>query len=492
MQIPDILKKISRRLAEVNAQAIVVGGAVRDHFLNVPCKDYDIEVYGLTHLEELERLLSEFGSVNLVGKSFGVLKFVYKKEEYDFSFPRTEAKVGSGHRGFEVKVNGLLDFKTAAKRRDFTINAMGYDIESKAFLDPFNGRRDMKERVLRHIDDSSFVEDPLRVYRAVQFCARFGYTLAEETKVLCLQMVETGMLEELPKERVYAEWKKLLLKADKPSVGLELMQELNILKYYPELEAIMGIPQDSAWHPEGDVWIHTLMTVDAMALIVRSEERGVRSEKEFLKFMFAILCHDLGKAVTTTLEFDNEKIMTWTDFQKQKSISMERETNTPHSNVHIRAIGHEAASVPLTQRFMERLTNEQDLIASILPLVEHHLKPSQFYAQGAKAPAIRRLATKVNIEELVLVAKADFLGRTTEEAKSGVYAAGEWLLEKATALNVKEKPMDNFLQGRDLIGLGLKPSPQFRMILDEVYALQLEGTVSNKEKASEYVKKRFL
>lgn len=476
MKLPEILKTISKRLQEHKAKAIVVGGSVRDHFLKLPSKDYDIEVYGLESLEELEKILSEFGSVNLVGKSFGVLKFVHNKEEYDFSFPRTEAKVAQGHKGFEVQTDGKMDFKTASKRRDFTINAMGYDIEEKAFLDPFFTQEDLNQQILRHIDDDSFVEDPLRVYRAVQFCARFEFDLAEETKDLCKQMVDKGLLEELPKERVYTEIKKLLLKAKKPSLGFELMRELGILQYFPELEAIIAVPQDATWHPEGDVWIHTLMCVDAMAKLCRSgcavtqggNALGVPhpdNSKQKLKFMFAILCHDFGKASTTA--FDEEK-------------------------GRIRAIGHEAAGVEPTKNFMYRLTDEHDFIESILPLVEYHLMPSQFYKNAAKSKAIRRLATKVNIEELVIVAKADFLGRTSPEALTGVYEAGEWLLEKAKGLKVQNKPLDNLLQGRDLIALGLKPSPEFTRILDEVYELQLEGSIYSKEEALAYVSSSHL
>jgi len=216
MFVPKILRTISKVISQSNGTAVLVGGSVRDHFLKLPVKDYDIEVYGLESMEALEAILLEFGSVNLVGKSFGVLKFVHDNEEYDFSFPRLESKVAKGHRGFDVQVDGKMDFKTASRRRDFTVNAMGYDIERQCFLDPFNGQRDIDDQVLRHIDDNSFAEDPLRVYRAVQFCARFSFDLAEETEVLCKQMVGEGMLEELPKERVYTEWKKLLLKAKNP------------------------------------------------------------------------------------------------------------------------------------------------------------------------------------------------------------------------------------------------------------------------------------
>lgn len=463
MQLPNILKNISKTLQDHHAKAIVVGGSVRDYFLKFPSKDYDIEVYGLDAIEQLETILSKFGSVNLVGKNFGVLKFVHEKEEYDFSFPRLEFKAGRGHRGFDVEADGSMAFEKAARRRDFTINAMGYDIETKTFLDPFGAQEDISAHLLRHIDDNSFVEDPLRVYRAVQFCARFGYKLAPETKKLCLNMVQEGLLEELPKERIYTEFVKLLLKSSKPSVGFELMRELGILGYFPELEAIIDVPQDPTWHPEGDVWAHTMMCIDAMASIVRSEELEMRSEKEKLKFLFAILCHDLGKAAATIINEDGR----------------------------IRAIGHDVEGVELTKSFMYRLTSEHDFIESILPLVEQHLKPSQFYDANSKDKAIRKLAAKVNIEELVVVAKADFLGRTTKESLEGDYKAGEWLLEKAKALKVENRPLDNLLQGRDLISLGLEPSPKFTTILNEVYELQMEGTVCSKEDALNYVKREF-
>lgn len=459
MKLPKILHIISKVLQTCNAKAIVVGGSVRDHFLEIPIKDYDIEVYGLKNMEQLKEVLEVYGSVNLVGKSFGVLKFIYDGEEYDFSFPRKESKTGEGHRGFEVEIDGSLDFKSAARRRDFTLNALGYEIETKMFIDPFGGLNDIKAKIIRHIDENTFVEDPLRVYRAVQFSARFGFKIADMTKKLCIKMVNNGMLEELPKERIYNEWKKLLLKSTQPSIGFNYMKEFSILKcYFPELNAIIGISQPYKWHPEGDVWIHTMMSLDVMCKLLTSKD-----EKYRLKMLFAILCHDFGKASTTTVD--------------EKGV--------------IRAIGHENAGVEPTKTFLGRLTEEHDLISSVLPLVEHHLKPSQFYLSGAKSAAIRRLATKVNIEDLVIVAKADFLGRTTKESLLGVYDAGDWLLKKAEMLQVKDKPLENFIQGKDLIALGLQPSVKFKTILNKVYELQLNGVISTKEKALEYVKKYY-
>jgi len=271
------------------------------------------------------------------------------------------------------------------------------------------------------------------------------------------------MLESLAKERIYEEFKKLLLKADKPSVGFELMRELGIVeRYFPELGALVAVPQSPKWHPEGDVWIHTMMSVDAMATLCRSPYPY--TDKQKLKFLFAILCHDLGKATHTTIEEDGR----------------------------IRAIGHEYAGLAPTKTLMARLTSEHDFIEGLLPLVEHHLKPSQFYANKAKASAIRRLATKVTIEELVVVAKADFLGRTTEEALAGVYHAGAWLLEKAKILKVENKPLDNLLLGRDLIALGFTPSDIFKEILDDVYRAYIDGALKHKEDALAYVKRKYL
>jgi len=426
--------------------------------LGLQIKDYDIEVYGLNSIEELEKILAQYGSVNLVGKSFGVLKFQYDGEEYDFSFPRTEQKIGSGHRGFDVSIDGAMSFKEASKRRDFTINAMGYDVEEEKFIDPYNGKIDIEKRLLRHIDDETFIEDPLRVYRAIQFCSRFGYTLADKSFELCKNMVSKGMLEELAKERIYVEFTKLLLKSPKPSVGFELMRKLGVLCYFPELQSLIDVPQPPKWHPEGDVWIHTMMAVDAMVALLGSDE------KQNLRYLFAILCHDFGKATHTTIE----------------------------KGGRIRAIGHEKAGVEPTRKFLYRITNEHEFIASILPLVEHHLKPSHFYIDKSRDKAFRKLATKVNIEELVIVARADFLGRTTKESLSGIYSAGDWMIERAKNLKVNNRPLENLLQGRDLIALGLEPSSQFKEILDIVYNLQLEGFISKKEEALEYIQINYL
>jgi len=454
MNLPKELIEIAKYLDSLGFRAILVGGALRDFYLNIESKDFDIEVYNIDSLDTLAKVLSKFGPVNLVGKSFGVIKLKVNESEYDFSMPRREQKVAKGHRGFSVEVDGSLSFSEAAKRRDFTINAMGYDIVKKTLLDPYGGLRDLEQKRLHIVDKKSFVEDPLRVYRALQFAARFEFNLSKDTFALCKELVDGGALEELPKERIWEEFKKLLLKAKKPSIGLKLLRELGILKYFPELKALIGVKQEPSYHPEGDVWTHTLMVVDEMAKLKSGDE------KEDLILLLAALCHDFGKPLTTKV-IDGK----------------------------IRAFNHEEAGVEPTKRFLKRLTNQKDLINEVAKLVKYHLRPMQLFNGGAKASAIRRLATKVDIKLLERLARADYFGRGgTDKSR---FEAGEWLLKRAKELNVYNQPPKPLIMGRDLIELGLKPSKEFSKILKEAYEAQIEGLFSNKEEAINWLKERL-
>ncbi|WP_363323378.1 CCA tRNA nucleotidyltransferase [Aliarcobacter butzleri] len=238
INLPKILIRILNDLQELGSEPILVGGCVRDSFLNKKIKDYDVEIFNFDSLEILEKSLKEFGNVNLVGKSFGVLTLKIDEYDFDFSFPRIEKKVGNSHTDFEVSTNANLSFKEAAKRRDFTINAIGYDYFKNEILDPFGGMNDLKNKIIKHIDDKTFVEDSLRVYRSVQFASRFEFKIDENTKILCKKIVSSGELKFLPKERVFEELKKLFLKSKKPSLGLNLLKEFNIMNIEQNLEEI--------------------------------------------------------------------------------------------------------------------------------------------------------------------------------------------------------------------------------------------------------------
>lgn len=226
IRYPNVLEPIFTVLQSCAIKPIIVGGFIRNTLLGIDSKDIDIELYNLSSLKELENILNPFGKINFVGASFGVAKLRYENFEIDFSLPREENKIEAGHRGFSIKIDSSLDFKTAASRRDFTINAIGYDISEKKLLDPFGGIDDLKHKILKAVNPKSFVEDPLRVLRAARFCAVYELKIDKELFCLCRQMVSQHLLDELAKERVFEEIKKIVLNSKKPSIGLDILRKL--------------------------------------------------------------------------------------------------------------------------------------------------------------------------------------------------------------------------------------------------------------------------
>jgi len=458
IKLPNSIQQISEVILQIGARPIIVGGFVRDSLIGNSSKDIDIEVFGIKTLSELEKILTPFGSVKEVGKSFGVLKVTIDELELDISMPRTEIKTGSKHKDFTVTTDGSLTFAKAAIRRDFKMNALGFDIKTKKILDPFDGLKDIKNRTISHINDETFTEDPLRILRAIGFASRFNFKIENSTKELCKKMITQGALQHLSKERIYEEIKKILLKSKKPSIAFNLANELDINKnLFPEIEALRGVKQREKYHPEGDVFVHTLMALDVMA------KHKENNEKIKLILMFATLCHDFGKATTTKF-----------------------------INGEYRAHGHEVASVKIAKNFLNRLTNDKSLIEAILPLVHHHGEPSKFHQNNVSDGAIRRLANKVNISLLVEVSQADSLGRTTEDALNGYYPAKKWLLKRADHLNVRDKSPKHIIQGRHLIELGLSPSAEFKKILDEVFEAQMDNEFAELHNAKKWLKKYLI
>ena len=456
--LPDILPKrlldISAEINKAGGAIYLVGGWVRDMLLDLPCHDYDLEVYGLD-MEQLFNILVRHAKPNLVGKSFGIITMRIDGLNFDFAFPRTENKTGPGHKGFAVTSDPYLDFKTASSRRDFTINSMGIKIPEMDLADYHNGHADLKAKVLRHVS-SAFSEDPLRVLRAVQFAARFERDIAPETQELCRSLP----LGELPMERIYGEFRKLLLKARRPSLGLEWMRKLGLLEYFPELKALIGVQQEPEWHPEGDVWIHNNMVIDEAAKL-RREEYG---EFDNMALMLGALCHDLGKPISTVF-----------------------------SEGRWRSPAHDVRGEAPTRSFMDRLTREAALVETVVGFVREHLKPALLHKARAdvKPSAIRRLALRVDIEKLVRVARADHFGRTTPDALAREFPAGEWLLEQSRELNVLDEKPKPFLTGRFLLSLGMKPGPEVGKLIAESFELQLEGEIGDVGEAEVWARGRL-
>lgn len=277
IEYPNFLNKIFDKLKNNNAKVIIIGGFVRDYLLNIKSDDIDIEVYNISSFEKLKNILEEFGTISNVGKSFGVCKLNIENYILDFTLPRVDSKISSGHSGFDVKITKDLDFVTAARRRDFSMNAIGYDVVSETIIDPFNGIKDLNDKTLKMVDAETFTDDPLRVLRAVQFCSRFNLTMDKELSLLCKSMIEKNMLLELPKERIYEEIKKILLKSQKPSIGFELLKELGALKYFPTLEAL-----------KEKEWYSSISAIDKMANL------NITNKKTNEVLMLAALCHKLN------------------------------------------------------------------------------------------------------------------------------------------------------------------------------------------------------
>ena len=453
MQLSIELTKLANAIHQQGGQPILVGGSVRDYLLGqiIP-KDLDLEVY---HLEanKLEMVLSQFGKVLRVGKSFGVLKLITEHAEYDVSLPRRESKTGKGHKGFLVNADPRMTFEEASARRDFTINSIGFEPIHQLWLDPHHGQEDLRKGILRHVGPA-FAEDPLRVLRGAQFAARLNFQLAPETLELC----QTLDLNELSRERLLGEFAKLLLRAERPSIGLEILRQTKALRFFPELEALIDVPQDPTWHPEGCVWTHTLMVVDEAAKL------RVGEEKNDLVLMFGALCHDFGKPETTI----------WKDG-------------------HWRSPAHDVLGMQPTEKFLRRLTDEASLIEKVTVLVREHLRPSMLYNDREKVTpgAIRRLALRVSIPELLLVAEADHFGRTTDDALRREFPAKQWLLDQASKLDVRDEKPKPFLKGRHLLQLGMRPGPQMGKVLAEAFGLQLDGAILSLEEAKAWASQRL-
>jgi len=445
---------LANEIKKQGGRIMLVGGAVRDFACGKISKDFDLEIYGLPSEKIKEIVLAMNFQINEVGAAFGILKiFCPGGIDLDLSLPRTDNKVGVGHDGFTVKTDPFLSITEAARRRDFTINSMCADPLNGEIFDPFGGYEDLQNKLLKITDKQQFGEDPLRVLRGIQFAARFGLQIDKETALL-MQKTAPEM-QTLSKERFFEEWKKLLLKATKPSIGLVLAMGLNILKHiHPELPLLAKTKQDKLWHPEGDVWIHTLMTIDEAAKIIRRENLLENDEDKALTIMLGALCHDFGKPATTLVNENGRTI----------------------------SPGHEAAGYKPTEKFLDRITAPKKIQDKVINLVKYHLSPSMFYIdefyRGKKISdgAIRKLAKKIypaTIEELVLVAEADHLGRGQNKdsaqiesiLQADIYQPKAWLLEKAQKLQVLDSRPTDLLRGQDLLIIGLTPGKDFGEII---------------------------
>ena len=445
LPLPASIRTLCERVRDDGGRALLVGGAVRDALLGLPLEDYDLEVYGLD-LDALKRTLTSFGRGDAVGQACSVFKLSGLEGvagAVDVALPRRDSRAGPGHRGIAVVGEPHLTIEEAARRRDFTINALLFDPLSDELIDPHGGQRDLAARLLRAVDPTTFGDDPLRALRAVQLAARFDLAVEPATARLCA----STPLAELPSERIFGEIEKLLLKSKRPSIGLRLMRDWGMLGVVaPELAPLADTPQDPLWHPEGDVWTHTLLVCDQAAAL-----RADLDRPRALALMLAALCHDLGKPMTTR-----------------------------HEDGRIRSRGHEEAGVAPTRALLDRLNvhtlTGYDVRGQVLALVAHHLKPGLLYDNRADVSdgAIRRLAGKCEPELLYRVACADCLGRTGRFETRSM----DWFIGRVRELDAHRLPAP-ILHGRDLLAIGMVPGPALGRVLRAVYEKQLDGDIDN-------------
>lgn len=425
----QMARAVAQLVDEKGGRSFFVGGLVRDALLGLENKDIDIEVHGISP-QTLKEILDSLGQRISVGESFGV--FNLKGYSLDIAMPRKEEARGAGHKDFDIYVDPCIGTQAAARRRDFTFNALMQDVLTGEIVDHFGGREDLESRILRHVCDESFPEDPLRVLRGAQFAARFGCRVAAETLELCRRMDLTA----LPRERIEGELKKALVKADRPSVFFEVLRAADQLRHwFPELEDLIGVPQNPTYHAEGDVWNHTMMVLDEAARLRH------RTEHPYW-FMLAALTHDFGKAVCTQ-----------------------------EINGVIHAYDHEIKGLPLVESFLRRLTAESRLIRYVENLVQLHMKPNTVAtARSAEKVTTRMFDRAEDPEALVCIALADDLGRISTKP-TGIH---DKFLRQRLALyrEVMARPC---VMGRDLIEAGLTPGQDFTELLDLAHKLRLAG-----------------
>ncbi|GJL50705.1 MAG: multifunctional CCA protein [Nitrospirales bacterium] len=448
----EALETLVQAVRSAGGRALFVGGCVRDAILGISSKDLDIEVYGIAP-EKLKQLLGTYFKIDVVGEAFGVLK-IYGWP-IDVSIPRRESKAGLGHKAFDIFSDPTMTPKDAAIRRDFTVNAMAYDPMTRELIDPFSGFQDLHDHILRHVGEQ-FSEDPLRVLRGHQFAGRFSLEATPET-IRCCQNLVTEY-DTLAIERIWGEWYKWAAQSQRPSAGLHFLQQCEWLQKYPELAALQECPQDTRFHPEGDVWIHTLYVVDRAARIA---ERDGLSLEDRAVLVFSALCHDLGKPETTEVLPDR-----------------------------IRSHGH-AGTVETFQHFLQSVGMPLGLRNRVIQLCRYHLTHIDFVGSSKH---VRRVAVALdeageNIEMLARLVEADHSGRPPLPQELPRNMAE--MLEVAQKLEIHTQAPKPLLMGRHLLAMNVQAGPLMGVILKAAFEAQLGGEFDTIEGACRWVQQHY-
>lgn len=436
----EIAKQIAKEIKDKNGRMFFVGGYVRDQIMKKENKDIDVEVFGLS-LDELTEIISKYGVVDVIGVNFGIIKV--HGIDIDFSMPRKEKSTGAKHKDFEVSIDPNMSTLEACKRRDFTINALMQDVLTGEIIDYFNGIQDIQNKVIKHVDENTFIQDELRVLRACGFAARLDFKISEDTLTLCKKLDCMN----LTKERIYTEVEKALLKADKPSIFFEYARQIGLLKkIFSPMDKLIGLEQNPKYHPEGDVWIHTMMVIDKAAKL--------REKSNYpIALMLAAVCHDLGKITTTR-----------------------------HLHGRIVSYNHEN-ELHLTKKFLKNITNNNDLTHEVMILVKNHMRPNVLAKNKSSDKAIRKLIVDtsskiINIQDELLLSIADRTGRASDDLEE--YDIDGWWKDKLSSVNENKTTIVPLVTGKDLMEIGYVQGEELGKTLKYAFDLQISG-LSKKE-----------
>jgi putative nucleotidyltransferase with HDIG domain len=432
-------------LVSAGGKVYEVGGTVRDRILGRPLKDRDLLVTGLP-IETISNILKPYGKTAMVGKSFGVIKFSPNREAdkvVDIAIPRKERSTGPGHKDFSVEYDPNLPVETDLARRDFTVNAMAFDISNNILIDPFGGERDLKNGVLKQVFPDSFIEDPLRLLRAIQFAARFNLTIEPETKAAMTKNAE--LIRSVSEERIIEELKKLMY-AEQPSRGFDLMIDTRLLAHVlPAVQATKGISQ--AKQEGDDVFKHTMKVLDATRKDKAIDHAGD------MELMFAALLHDIGKTKTKRYSPKDKRVVFF---------------------------GHQIVSARMAVKILNRLKSQTIRVDPkiVSKLIEHHMfETKSFYSDKA----IRRFVSKVGkdlIYRLIDLRLADNRGGKYPDGIKGVLK-----LKKRITGEISRKvpfgPQDLAINGHDLIKMDIPEGPTLGKVLSQLVERVLDDPKLN-------------
>ncbi|MFA5858602.1 MAG: HD domain-containing protein [Elusimicrobiota bacterium] len=436
-----------KKVFALNGGVYLVGGAVRDKIINprMMTKDSDYLVTNIP-MKKLVALLKEYGRVELVGKSFGVIKFTqngFGSNTVDIALPREEYSVGLGHRDFVVKYSHELPIEADLTRRDFTINAMAYNLETGELVDPLNGRADIKRKLIRMITPKSFVDDPLRMLRAAQFAARFGFKIEKST--LSAMQLHSKLVKTVSNERVQEEINKLLLKSGTPSYGFKLMQDTGLLEHIiPELTIGSGVIQNE-FH-KYDVFLHNLYSCDY-------------APQDNIVVRLTALLHDIGKV------------------GEKKKV---KDKKTGHYRVVF--YNHEQLSVKQAEGILNRLRYSNDVIRKVTHLIKYHMFE---YTNNWTSAAVRRFIAKVGLENLEDMFALRIADRQASGTKGVDYKLRE--LKKRISQEVENKVAVTVsslvVDGYDIMKtMGIPSSPIVGKVLDYLLECVMDNPGCNNKK----------